>query len=87
MCIRDRDYLPSVCELGLCYEMGTGVEESKERAAELYRQAAQQGDARAQCNLGFCYYQGIGVEADDKQATEWFQKAADQDYLLSLIHI
>ncbi len=48
-------------ELGLCYEMGRGVEKDIHRAAELYRQAAQGGMAAAQCNLGVLYREGLGV--------------------------
>ncbi len=51
--------------LGLCYELGRGVDEDKARAVALYRQAAEQGDARSQCNLGYCYYRGIGVDEDN----------------------
>ena len=57
----------------------------KAKAVQLYRQAAEQGDARAQCNLGFCYYQGIGIEMDDSQAVVWFQKAAEQNYLRAVM--
>lgn len=37
----EQDYLPAVCDLGLCYENGTGVEQDPVRAAELYLQAAE----------------------------------------------
>ena len=49
----DQGYLPAICDLGLCYELGMGVEMDKLRAAELYREAADQDYAPAQCNLGF----------------------------------
>lgn len=52
----------------------------KDRARELYLEAAQRGNARAQCNLGFFYYHGITVEEDGVKAAQWFAKAADQSY-------
>jgi TPR repeat protein len=48
------------------------------KAAELYRKAAEQGDADAQNSLGKCYQNGIGVTKDLKKAADWFRKAAKQ---------
>ncbi len=45
-------------------------------AAEWYRKAAEQGDARAQNNLGYMYDTNRGVEADAEQAVYWYQLAA-----------
>ena len=67
----------ALCDLGLCYESGDGVEADPVRAAELYLQAAEQDYAPAQCNLGVCYLNGIGVETDPVQAAEWLRRAAD----------
>ena len=62
----------------MCYEFGQGVEADKARAAQLYKEAAEQGNPWAQCNYGFCLYQGIGVEPDAAGAAEWFRKSAGQ---------
>jgi TPR repeat protein len=42
------------------------------------RQAAEQGDAKAQLLLGVCYEYGEGVAKDMAQAAEWYRKAAEQ---------
>jgi TPR repeat protein len=48
------------------------------QALQLIRDAANQGDARAQFNLGEMYRQGQGVGADPAAAAGWYRKAADQ---------
>ncbi len=48
------------------------------RAADLFRKAADQGDALAQYRLGYMYYNGYGVPKDTNLASDWFHKAADQ---------
>ena len=45
---------------------------------DVYRKAAEKGDADAQFNLGFCYYNGKGVEKDLIEYVKWLRKAAEQ---------
>ena len=45
---------------------------------QLWRQAADKGDARAQANLGFLYHEGQGVPQDDAEALKWYRLAAGQ---------
>ena len=49
-------------------------------AVKWFRQAAEQGDAKAQYNLGWCYARGEGVEPDDFEAAKWYRKAAEQGH-------
>jgi TPR repeat protein len=49
------------------------------KARELFIEAAQTGDARAQFNLGRMYLRGEGGPRDEAQALAWSGKAADQD--------
>ncbi len=49
---------------------------SIERAAELFQQAASQGDAGAQACLGGLYYNGEGVPKDVARGVALFKKAA-----------
>jgi hypothetical protein len=46
--------------------------------ARLYRQAADQGHAKAQCNLAACYRDGDGVRQDKAQAARLYRQAAEQ---------
>jgi TPR repeat protein len=48
------------------------------KARELFIQAAQAGNARAQFNLGRMYRRGEGGPRDYAQALTWSEKAADQ---------
>jgi soluble lytic murein transglycosylase-like protein len=48
------------------------------RAATLYCQAAQQGDAEAQFSLAWMLTNGRGIERDDAQAAHLFLAAAEQ---------
>ena len=68
-------YVPAMCDLGLCYENGDGVEEDLRHAVLWYRKSAEEGYAPGQCNLAVCYLNGNGVERD---AVRWLEKAAAQ---------
>ena len=48
--------------------------------AEIYRKAAEAGNASAQFELGKCYDSGIGVEKNTVEAVKWYRKAADQGF-------
>lgn len=50
------------------------------KVAERNRNAAEQGDAKAQYYLGVKYAFGDGVPKDLVQAGEWYRKAAEQGY-------
>ena len=64
--------------LGGKYERGEGVEQSYQRAAELYELAANQGHASAQYNLGCLYQNGQGVDQSYERARELYELAANQ---------
>ena len=65
--------------LGSRYEHGLGVDQSHQRARELYELAASQGYADAQYNLGnMC--NGQGVDQNYERAKEYYEAAARQRY-------
>jgi serine/threonine protein kinase len=47
---------------------------------QLYREAAEQGDAVAQYNLGVTYSNGMGVAKNQDEALYWYNEAAKQGY-------
>lgn len=62
------------------YEHGENMPQDREKARELYCQAAQQGSADGQYALGWMYANGRGVERDDSIAATLFEMAADRNH-------
>ena len=77
-------YNDQICAIKLAqlYEDGNGVEQSYEKAAELYLKAAEgdYGIIEAQYQLGILYENGWGVQADREEALRWYKKAADRGH-------
>lgn len=61
---------------GKMYAEGEGVPQDDAEAVKWYRQAAEQGHAKAQFNLGLMYALGRGVPRDLVQAFAWCDIAA-----------
>lgn len=61
--------------LGIQYDIGQGVPQNHEKAAQWFRKAADQGHADAQCNLGLLYSDGKGVPLDNTEAWKWLHLA------------
>ncbi len=73
--------------LGVCYEIGKGVEQSYEEAVKWYKKAAEQGDTNAQRCLGNCYFDGKGVQQDYGKAVDLFKKAADMGHVFAQVDL
>ena len=71
-------YLPALNALGEMHELGEGVAQDFEAAAQWLRKAAEAGDARGQLNLALHYIRVEGAR-DFNQAAHWFKRAADQN--------
>jgi TPR repeat protein len=68
-----RDY-----KLAQAYARGDGVMQNDAHAADLYEQAAKEGNAPAQYELGVRHHQGHNEVKDDVYARSWWEKAAQQ---------
>jgi len=66
----------AVARLGFRYENGFGVPQNYIAAADLYRRAAELGDAFAQSRLGLSYDRGHGVPKDVILSYKWLDLAA-----------
>ncbi len=67
----------AMCNLGVCYDYGKGVDKDEAKAFEWYKKAAEFGQVDAMRNLGNCYANGDSVAKDEAKAFEWYKKAAE----------
>ena len=84
----DQDYLPAYNQLGFFYEHGQGVHEDKQKAFDLYMEAAKKGDCSCQWSLGWWYEDLSAEECDDdnpmwrnnaEEAFKWYKLAAENE--------
>lgn len=62
--------------LGLCFELGIGIEKNMKKAMECYRSASMLGHKKAMYNLGVFYSKGLGgLQKSTKAAHECFVAA------------
>ena len=71
------DTAADLYRIGSLYEEGKAVRENHEKAAALYRKAAQKGYKDAKFALARMLLIGKGVEKDEKQALKLFCEAGD----------
>lgn len=70
----------TLCQQADRYYSGNGVAQDKEKAAEIYEEAAVDGDVLAQYTLGYMFDKGDGVDKDRVKAMSWYEKAAAQGH-------
>ena len=77
--------------LGVMYYNGLGVTENNKRAYELFKKAAEQGNADARFNLGnmYLYSPTLPVEVEDRdvEAARWFFTASQQGHADAQYHL
>jgi TPR repeat protein len=67
-------------QLGMAYEIGYGMTQNCQKAAEWVTRAANDGNPAAEYNLGLRYRDGDGVAANSTEAEKWLKKAAERKY-------
>ena len=72
------DYVNSMYQLGVYYELGIGVDKDLAEAVKWYKKAAEKGNTDAMCSLGSSYRIGHGVDKDPAEAVKWYKKAAEK---------
>ncbi|MCQ2974792.1 MAG: AarF/UbiB family protein [Bacteroidales bacterium] len=65
-------------KVGLCYELGYGVDKDLEKAFDYYSRSAEEGDSRALYRLAGFYDKGVVVEQDVEKATLLYKQSADR---------
>ncbi len=73
--------------LGLCYELGIGVEDNVTEAFKYYMLAAKADCVVAMYRVGLCYYNEVGVKKNLTEAYRWFNDAANQDNVAATYYV
>jgi uncharacterized protein len=71
------EYFPGVYELGICYELGCGVEKNDNAAVELYRRAANADYEPAVFHLAMTYKNGNITERNHSAALSYLMKSVE----------
>lgn len=71
---REAGHRGALLRLGVMHETGECLPEDPAKAAELYREAVENGIETAQPLLGYMYLNGLGVPRDVGQARYWFKR-------------
>jgi TPR repeat protein len=80
-------HIEAMSELGLCYELGCGVEQNDEQALDWYTKAANLGHVTAKFSVGEAFEAARGVPQSDEEACLWYYRAAlvgDEDSKVAL---
>ena len=74
----------AMCRLGGSYQHGNGVEQSIEKAVQMYKKAIiTDGNADALLDLGLCYLQAHGVPRNDAHGFFLMERSAKQGNMLA----
>ena len=65
--------------IGICYEMGIGVEDNETEAFKYYTLAANNGNVTSMYRTGLCYYNGVGVKQNYTEAYRCFNDAVGNE--------
>ena len=80
-------HVEAMAELGLCYELGCGVEQSDTKALDWYMKAANAGHVTSKFSVAEAFEEARGVPQSDAEACLWYYKAAiegDHDSKMAL---
>lgn len=69
----------AIRNLAVVYDEATDIPDHKLKAAVMYLEAAEKGDAYAQYKTGRNYFEGNGLLQDDTKAFEWLSKAYNHE--------
>ena len=72
----EEGHIEAMAELGLCYELGCGVEQSDTDALDWYMKAANAGHTTSKYSVAECFEEARGVPQSDEEACLWYYKAA-----------
>ena len=76
----DRDHASAQSYLGYMHDRGLGGPKNLDKAFELYKKSATNGDRVGMYNLASCYQSGIGTVKNTYLAKTWYQKSCEKGY-------
>ena len=77
----EQNYPDGIAALGICYGLGTGCEQSKDKAHELIEKGYNMGSTYGIFAVGDCSENGIfGYPKDPEKQFEYMLKAAERGY-------
>ncbi|EXX72244.1 uncharacterized protein OCT59_008524 [Rhizophagus irregularis] len=77
----------SIFLLGVFNHFGIEVNVDKQKAFELYQNAANSGNVFGITSLGYCYDEGIGINVDQQKAFGLYQEAANLGNLRGIFNL
>ncbi|EXX57405.1 uncharacterized protein OCT59_023999 [Rhizophagus irregularis] len=75
--LNNQDDSDSVFLLGVFNHFGIEINVDKQKAFELYQNAANLGNVYGMIGLGYCYDEGIGTDINEPKAFELYQEVAN----------
>lgn len=76
-----------LCKLGMCYQLGRGVQKDYQQASSYFLQAQIQGCDHAKVELAFLGLHGYGVPKDEANAIRTLQELAKNDFAPALAEL
>lgn len=73
--------------LGICYEMGAGVEDNEAEAFKYYTLVMDSGNVMNMYRTELCYYSGVGVRRNYTEAYRWLNDAAGNESVASYYYL
>jgi hypothetical protein len=83
----EKGHVESMAELGLCYELGCGLQQNDGEALDWYTKAANLGHVTSKYSVAEAFEEARGVPQSDEEACLWYYRAAlagDEDSKKSL---
>lgn len=77
--------IPSLINLGICYERGTGVNSDVQTALKLYKKAAELGDPNAMYRVGHLMYSSPELKNESSSARIYILRAARKNHLSAML--
>lgn len=81
----ERDFIPALVKLGICYQTGVGTQKNLDKAFECFKKAAHKNNPEGIFRLACSYLAGQGVKKDRKKAVELFKQAVKKSSPRALI--